>query len=373
VLGQFSGNVIPPTLTSSGNTLLVHFISDEQIGANGWAVHYSTINDAYCQPWTHKSDTTGYVYDGSWIIYDYADNSDCYWLIEPDISEYDSISGIAFTFSEFNTEENADYLRIYNGATINDPMIAELSGSNLPDKIIVNNTKSLLRFSSNEQVTSTGFMGSYRCIFPEYCVDTTLLTGSSSIFGDGSGTKYYNNNSDCHWLISPTNAEYITITFNSFDLETGYDWLKIYDPSTNPPQILAFLTGDQVPEPLIFNKSEVLIQFHSDHLIKKQGWEASYMTNNLGMEEHDELSRIQIFPNPSSGTVFLRYLIHDTRYLISDLFDISGRKIQDLIQTTLKPGKHELEIDVSDLPDGCYYVRLQTKNSVKLRKLIISN
>jgi len=373
VLGQFSGNLLPPTLTSSGNTLLVHFTSDEQVGAEGWSAHYSTIDDAYCQPWTHKSDTTGYVYDGSWIIYDYADNSDCYWLIEPEIPEYDSISGISFSFTEFNTEENADYLRIYNGATINDPMIAELSGSNLPDKIIVNNTKSLLRFSSNGQVTSTGFMGSYKCIFPEYCVDTTLLAGSSGIFGDGSGTKYYNNNSDCHWLISPTNAEYITITFNSFDIETGYDWLKIYDPSTTPPEILAFLTGDQVPEPLIFNKPELLIQFHTDHLIKKPGWEASYMTNNLGMEEHVGISQIELFPNPSSGFTVIRYRMPDAGYRMVDLYSISGVKVKKLKDGWISSGEHELELDFSNLPDGCYFVKLQTKNSVKLRKLIIGN
>jgi len=40
VLGQFSGNLLPPTLTSSGNTLLVHFTSDEQVGAEGWSAHY---------------------------------------------------------------------------------------------------------------------------------------------------------------------------------------------------------------------------------------------------------------------------------------------------------------------------------------------
>ncbi len=373
VLGQFSGNALPPTITSSGSTLLIHFESNQHDNDNGWLAHYSTINGAYCQPWRHLIDTTGYVYDGSWIIYDYTNNSDCYWLVDPDIPEYDSISGLSLSFSEFETEINADYLRIYDGPTINDPLLAEISGNTLPDEIISSSTALLVWFSSNEQKTYRGFMASYHSIFPVYCRDTTSLTTSSGILGDGSGEKYYNHNSDCYWMLSPPDAEYISLSFNSFDVETGYDWLKIYDPAVDPPEELVFLTGNQIPEPLIFNKPEILIQFHSDHLIKKPGWELKYTTNNLGIDTELPGLNLQIYPNPCADAAHLRYVIHDIRYLISDLYSISGRKIRELIHEKHTPGEYEMEIDVSDLPAGVYFIRIQNGSLIEVQKMIVQH
>ncbi|MEA3477616.1 MAG: C10 family peptidase, partial [Bacteroidota bacterium] len=248
IIGKYSGNDIPASITSSGKDLLVHFSSDQQNHGQGWLVHYTTVTDAYCSSWANLSDTSGYLYDGSWIIYDYANNSDCYWLIEPQIPEHDSISGIGLVFSEFNTEKGIDLLRIYDGPTINDPILAEFSGDTLPMEIISANNSVLVHFSSNDQITASGFMGSFHCIFPEYCNDTIQFTASTGTFSDGSGDKYYNKNSDCYWLIAPTDAEYISLSFRSFDVENGYDWIKIYDPSIDPPTELAFLSGDQIPE-----------------------------------------------------------------------------------------------------------------------------
>ena len=56
-----------------------------------------------------------------------------------------------------------------------------------------------------------------------------------------------------------------------------------------------------------------------------------------------------------------------------DLYSISGVKVKELKDGWISSGEHEFGIDVSDLPDGCYFVKLQTKNSVTFRKLIISH
>ena len=76
-------------------------------------------------------------------------------------------------------------------------------------------------------------------------------------------------------------------------------------------------------------------------------------------------------PNPCSGTTCLRYQISDTRYLISDLFDISGRKICELLNEKKMPGEYNLEIDVSDLPDGIYIVKMRAGNEIALVKVLV--
>ena len=80
---------------------------------------------------------------------------------------------------------------------------------------------------------------------------------------------------------------------------------------------------------------------------------------------------LNIFPNPCAGEVRLQYLIRDICYLISDLYMISGSKIRELISKKAYPGEYEMEIDVSDLPAGVYFIRLQAGNEVVVRKLVV--
>ncbi len=91
------------------------------------------------------------------------------------------------------------------------------------------------------------------------------------------------------------------------------------------------------------------------------------------------LFNIEIYPNPCSDATRVRYLIHDTgslgsardRYLIIDLFDISGRKIRELIHEKQTPGEYEKEINMSYLVPGVYFIRVQAGNEVAVRKLIV--
>ncbi len=76
-------------------------------------------------------------------------------------------------------------------------------------------------------------------------------------------------------------------------------------------------------------------------------------------------------PNPCSGNTWLRYLIHDYRYLIFDLYDISGRKICELFNEMKMPGEYELKINVSDLKNGIYIIRMQAGNEIEIMKLVV--
>ena len=80
---------------------------------------------------------------------------------------------------------------------------------------------------------------------------------------------------------------------------------------------------------------------------------------------------LHIFPVPASTTVGLRYQISGIRYVICDLFDISGTKIHELVHETQMSGEYEIQLDVKDLPDGLYLVRVQVGNSIQYKKLLV--
>ncbi|MEA3480161.1 MAG: T9SS type A sorting domain-containing protein [Bacteroidota bacterium] len=93
---------------------------------------------------------------------------------------------------------------------------------------------------------------------------------------------------------------------------------------------------------------------------------------SVGIQEMPETDFVAIYPNPSSGAARLRYRISDTRYLISDLYTIEGEKIRELIHEEVFPGEHEIELNVSELPAGIYFVRMQIgDNDMGTKRMII--
>jgi len=95
------------------------------------------------------------------------------------------------------------------------------------------------------------------------------------------------------------------------------------------------------------------------------------MVPMVGLEENGVVESIQIYPNPGTDAMRLRYQIHDIRYLICDLYSISGIRIERLLDEMQMPGEHEVEVDVSTLPAGVYFIRLQTGAKIIVRKLIV--
>jgi hypothetical protein len=83
--------------------------------------------------------------------------------------------------------------------------------------------------------------------------------------------------------------------------------------------------------------------------------------------------RLQVFPNPSSGAAHLRLVISDHGIVILDLYEISGKRIQRLLNEVKKTGTYEMEVDVSDMPTGIYILRLMVGDIIETKKLILIN
>lgn len=110
---------------------------------------------------------------------------------------------IQVEFLEFNTEENYDILRIYNGTGVgNNPCLAELSGSSLPGKYTASNTEGTLtfRFLSDYSYNNPGWKAVIRCIGGEMSVSAdasqdTICIGETvnllSYVEGGSGEYTY--------------------------------------------------------------------------------------------------------------------------------------------------------------------------------------
>ena len=90
--------------------------------------------------------------------------------------------------------------------------------------------------------------------------------------------------------------------------------------------------------------------------------------NSSLVTNQDEI-KVELFPNPMFDTVQIKLEIPAGHTKIS-LFDTIGHEIQVLSNQKFTAGVHHLNIDLRDQPAGSYFVRLQTKFGVKVKRLM---
>ena len=156
VIGNFSGDSLPESVTSSGNKMLIVFESGADVTGDGFLATFKSGIPVYCSGTTVLTAQTDSLSDGSGT-WDYHNNSACLWKITPE-----GASSVTLYFTEFETEPTYDFLKIYDMQS--QQVLAEYSGSyspNLPEPVASPSGKMFLIFSTNYSVTAPGWSAYY--------------------------------------------------------------------------------------------------------------------------------------------------------------------------------------------------------------------
>jgi hypothetical protein len=253
--------------------MLVSFTSDESETSTGWYASYTSSQPtSYCSGTTNLTAASGSFTDGSGAN-SYLNNSNCKWLIQPS-----GATSITLSFSAFNTESGYDYVKVYDGSTTSAALIGSFSGTSIPASVTSSGGSMLVSFTSDGTGTSTGWSASYTSSTQttSYCSGTSNLTAASGSFTDGSGANNYLNNSNCKWLIQPSGATSITLSFSAFNTELGYDYVRVYDGSTTSAALIGSFSGTSIPASVTSSGGSMLVNFTSDGTANRTGWSASY-------------------------------------------------------------------------------------------------
>jgi len=311
----------------------------------------------------------GTIEDCSGPKADYANDLNCQWLISPQ-TEIDSVSYIKLTFERFETESNMDFVRVYDGETTDAPLLGEYSGSNLPAAVSSTGNKMLVVFNSNESGTANGWMATYKAYMPTWCTGMQNYTEPEGSFDDGSANFQYNNNSVCMWRIQPLYAYSTTLYFDYLDTEAGTDVVKVYNLANQ--QLLATVSGNQVPDPIVSPSGQFFITFNTNSNVRGQGWKISYASSNVGINEAEmaTLSNLNIYPNPASKQLNLAFVAQNTSSVSISLSNVAGMKVYN--QTISNHSENYTQtIDVSSFPKGMYFINIRSENGNVIRKIVI--
>jgi hypothetical protein len=119
--------------------------------------------------------------------------------------------------------------------------------------------------------------------YPDFGTDSTLLTGNTGSFEDGSRPYDYFPGTKRSWLINPGDAfiTNILLTFSMVDTEPGADVIRIYNGDSENAPLLASLSGADFPVSFYSSGPAFLVTFQSDAQNNGNGFQASYYGYHL--------------------------------------------------------------------------------------------
>lgn len=144
-----------------------------------WAKYYKLINNTYSITTTYTS-TSGSFYDSGGSAGNYSNDERKFWLFTNS-----GVSNITLSFSTFSVESGYDNLFIYNGGSVNSPLIGQYTGSVNPGPVTSTNDSVLVEFRSDCATTAFGWAANYTMngtvtAGPDVIAPTTTVTTANA-------------------------------------------------------------------------------------------------------------------------------------------------------------------------------------------------
>uniref|UniRef100_A0A8C3I7Z9 Cubilin n=1 Tax=Chrysemys picta bellii TaxID=8478 RepID=A0A8C3I7Z9_CHRPI len=273
-LGRYCGRSIPPSLTSSGNIMMLYFVTNHNIASEGFSANYISMNaSTVC---SHQyTDATGVLTSPNYPR-NYPVQTECIYRIRVETNKQ-----IALHFTNFTLEGNKlcsmDYVEIRDGGYETSPVLGKYCGSTLPPVIISHSNRLWIKFVSDVYGTRTGF-SAYWDGTTTGCGGT--LTTSSGMFMSPNYPMPYYHNSECYWLLKSSRGSLFEIQFKQFHLEfhpkCSSDYLAVYDGNSSSAKMLGKFCGNQIPESIRSTRDTLYVKLRTDGHFEGRGFLAEY-------------------------------------------------------------------------------------------------
>ncbi|XP_021357124.1 cubilin-like [Mizuhopecten yessoensis] len=276
VLSHLCGSTTPSTVRSTGNVMFVRFRTDASVARAGFRAMYKI------------AECGGRIYGTSRAIMspnypsNYPSNSHCVWDIEAPTGHY-----LTFTFVNIDLEysynctgDNRDFLEIRD-INSTGPVLMRSCGHYNGDPIDTSDSFALVTFNSNAERNQAGFSIAFQASVEVCGGDKTTPTGT---FTSPNFPGQYAHSRVCTWLITVQPGRRVSLTFDTFNLETGsncrFDYVAVYDGILADSPMKARLCGETIPVLQESSGNTMKVVFRTDGSISNGGFRASYTSNN---------------------------------------------------------------------------------------------
>jgi PKD repeat protein len=293
--------------------------------------NYITVVEAYNMQNGTISTCDALFYDNGGPNNDYSSNQELTMTILP------ATEGgiIEVTFESFETENNYDFLYIYDGPNTSSTQIGQYSGSNAPGTVTATNAEGALtfRFSSDGSVTRNGWTAHINCLGISYPLEVTAYAEHETVYIGETNTLYAN--------AFGGSGDYI------------YSWTpadNLNDSTAQNPVFTATEAGDFTYTVSVCDGPTAV--------------SATVTFTVLDPTEVDEIAgaKVSVYPNPASSTLHIDGLDGFTDLNVQ-IINIQGQIVGEV--------NNSLEINVSNIESGMYFVKIECDGKPFMKKIIV--
>ncbi|XP_070575168.1 CUB domain-containing protein 2-like [Ptychodera flava] len=270
LIGPFSGKGVPPPITSTGNSLLVHYHYDD-----GLPPSYNFFNATYDTTASAPacggifSEPAGAIHSPNYP-HDYIKHQVCHYFIAAPPS-----TGIMLNFEDWDLMYG-DEVTVHDGLSDKDAVLGEYSYGTLDNVMTSTNSALYVKFEATENKTKRGFYARYT---RNTCKETTYGTFDEGYFKTPSypypsDWRFHRNT--CNYLSFATNDATIQLEFVDFDMESSRTYLLIYDGADDTAPLIGNYTGDTAPPTINSTGSYLHMYYYGEHDQTNRGFYAVY-------------------------------------------------------------------------------------------------
>lgn len=110
--------------------------------------------------------------------------------------------------------------------------------------------------------------------------------------------------------------------------------------------------------------------YHDFIFVSKTSYEYPYST---GLEGENQKATLTLYPNPATDAAWVHSSEGYAGYDKLSVYDLTGKEIKSLRLADFRQQDPLLKIDLSDVSEGVYLVRLEGSKGVQTKKLVVNN
>ncbi|CAB3228775.1 unnamed protein product [Arctia plantaginis] len=277
LIGRFCGSTFPKggNIVSTHNNLYFWFHSDRTVAKSGFALHWTSMKpvcggdiDATTHGQISSPGSPG----------SYPENRDCYWHLTTTPGKRINLHFFALDI-EVHSNCSFDYLAIYDGGHMTDPLLSRYCNSTQPAPVVSASSEMLIHFHSDSYGSGKGFQIAYAPVEGVPGCGGYFTADKGEIVSPTFNGQYLTNLL-CEYKIRTSLETKIKINFKQFSLERSfrckYDYLKVYDgPSDDSPFVGKFC-GTTYPASYTSSSNTLFLKFRTDRSNAAEGFRITY-------------------------------------------------------------------------------------------------
>ncbi|XP_037612385.1 cubilin [Sebastes umbrosus] len=273
LLAQVCGTVLPPSVTSTQNTIYVRFRSDSSRSHRGFSARFSEACGS-----TIISDDNGGAIASPRYPAAYPPNQNCSWIIRAQ----EPFNHVTLSFTDFelemiNSNCSHDAVEILDGDNYQAPSIGRYCGFEIPHPVTSFSNSLVVNFVTDSSVSRKGFRATYTASTSSCGGDLVMESGA---FNSPNYPDAYPPNVECVWTIRSSPGNRLQLSFIVFHLQGDYgcnnDYLEIREGNSTGVLVGRFC-GNSLPSNYTSVTGHILwVKFVSDAQISGAGFRATF-------------------------------------------------------------------------------------------------